>query len=104
MYWPALSVTLTFDTPPFLTIAPCSSRPPPSIEMSWSIEDLFSESISTAPGCASAEPNWYASAPDGSAGIASLPPDYLATLLERLTPTAASWPLSSPGFETAEAT
>ena len=57
VYSPGLTSALTFETPPFLTTGPFSLTPLPSIAMLWSTEDLFSESISSAPAGASAVPN-----------------------------------------------
>ncbi len=58
VYSPALTSAETLETPPSLTTSPSSLTPLPSSAMLWSTEDLFSESISSEPAGASAEPNW----------------------------------------------
>jgi hypothetical protein len=58
VYWPGLRLAVIFETAPSLTIGPFSLTPLPSIAMSWSVEDLFCESISSWPAGAVAEANW----------------------------------------------
>src|SRR3954447_17115995 len=77
----------------------------PWIEMLCWIGDWFGMSIVTGPGLAVALPNRKASAPDGSAGIVSLPPFSAAVLLWFwLPPTDASRPVSCPGLPATDPT
>src|SRR3954453_11665955 len=69
------------------------------------IGDGFGIEIVTGPAGAVALPNWNASAPDGSAGIVSVPPFAAAVLLAFwLPPTDASSPVSEPGLPATDAT